>query len=428
MTPREFLTLRIATAAGVAGVGLLGGWLLPPAEYGIAGAYCMIAKSALLLGLGASTGFISMWFYPGTAYLDPEGFRRCYLAHLSVAGALAVVFAVMFDQRAVLGAIGFCCLIPWMVLEPFARVSRRFWVSQIPDIILTIACVTYLGVAIADPSHALGRHDLVLPVSTAAATVIALASMRGKLRARERSGRLAGLPAPTYWRIVSHGFPVAVGTLIYSAALLASVLLVQARTSQEELGVYSLALQAATGAALMQSSLNFAGAIDIGEALGTDCPLLPFLMPRIRRSAIIALIGSAIAASGAWIAEEFVLSEYRGLWRNAAVLSAGLTAFQVAGACSPILVFARSQGPTVGTFTVGLLLWLPAAWYLSAGEDGGFRVTVSLGALLCAQAACVLVHTTIVVRRLDRDRITELRQVGGNRAEQTVPLQGDGVA
>jgi hypothetical protein len=87
----------------------------------------------------------------------------------------------------------------------------------------------------------------------------------------------------------------------------------------------------------------------------------------------------------------------------------------------------RLNRATVLSFLALSVAWLAAAWHWSAGDGGGLRVCVSLGALLCAQAACVLVHTTIVVRRLDRDRITELRQVGGNRAEQTVPLQGDGV-
>ncbi len=402
---KSFLALRLATALCTFIVAAVGSALLGPVEYGSLGAFGVTAKAMLALGLGANSGYIATTYSRTEPPLPEASFLRCYRLHLMLMGAVGGAVLLWLDPRSLSGVLGFGCLIVWFVREPIARVKGEYWVSLVPEWILGAVAIAYVMARVLFPDLDHSSAGWMLLLAVGGSTLLSV----GVLRPRDMEWPRGSRPCRADWRrfvgTIVVGFPLAASTLVYSILLLTGVLVVQARSPTQELGVYTLAMQCAVGASLIQSTSNFVGAMELGAGFKAGCKLVPMLRARVVRGVIAAVCCVGLAAGGAGVLETWILPEYVGLSKAVLILAFGMTAFQVAGAASPILFYSRRQRAPLAILLIGSAAWVPLAWSISAGSGGAARVAGSVSALLVLQAATCLTLAIRQARCLDAEAI-----------------------
>lgn len=370
---------RAATAGAVLLSSIFGAQSLGAAVYGELAFFVFFTKALLLGNLGAISGYLAHYYTVEGSEDDSttSKFNAAYTRHLLVLAALCLAAGFLIGQVYVFVAIGFAILIPFFVLEPRARIQRRFYVSLIPDLVLSLAVIGCTLTYTLSSESSLTRWPVLwlgiawmLPLSTCAAWFI-WPSLRGPGMLHQQ------VDWAYYRRIVFIGTPRFLATCAFTVFLMLDRVFLEHFYDRAELGVYMLAIQLATGSCLLLSAQNLVSGIDIGEAMRRSQVAPTLLRHLITRSLTLGGIGLGSVTVCSYLLEHVFLTGYKGLFQATTTLSLGLVGFFTAGNVTDIAYYKGVHRP----LTIGLFAILAAGFAFNVLNVSVFRGTaVSLAA------------------------------------------------
>jgi O-antigen/teichoic acid export membrane protein len=333
--------------------------LLGAAMYGELAFFVFITKTILVGNIGAISGFIVHYYTGDIAAQDRAvgSFKRAYTIHLLALASICFAAGIWAGPVYGFAALGFTVLIPFFVLEPQARIQRKFYVSLIPDLVLSAAViggtVTYVLLLRSNispwPLLWVGLLWMVV-LSVAVAWAI-----WPSLRNPELQGQQSDWTS--YRRLIAIGIPRFLATCAFTVFLMVDRVFLERFYDRAELGVYMLAFQLATGAGLLLSAQNLVSGIDIGEAIRKSEVLHQLLRRLLTRSLGLGGLGLGSAAMFSYLLEHHFLSGYAGLFHATLLLSVGLVAFLTAGNLTDLAYYRGAHRPLIG----GLIALLAAS-------------------------------------------------------------------
>jgi len=349
---------RILTAGVVLLSSLLAARILGAAVYGELAFFVFITKTISLGNLGAISGFIVHYY---TRDDDSDDlwiakFNRAYAIHLLVLAGFCFAVGSWIGSIYSFAALGFTIILPFLVLEPMARINRKFYVSLIPDLLLSFAVI---GGTLTDLlfQHLNRPTVSVLWVGLIWMFVLSVSiawAMRPALSSQKLKAHL--IDWVSYRRIISSGIPRFMATCTFTVYLMIDRVFLERFYDRAELGVYMLAFQLATGATLLLSAQNLVSGIDIGEAVQKS-EVSPDLLRRLlTRSLGIGGLGLVSAAVVSYFLEYHFLTGYLGLFLATFTLSVGLVAYMSAANIAELAFYRRAHRPyLIGLFVLLIL-------------------------------------------------------------------------
>ncbi len=350
---------RVTTAGVVLLSSFVAARVLGAAVYGELAFFVFITKTMLLGNLGAISGFIVHYYTRDVVTYDYSAgkFNRAYAIHLLVLAAICLAVGTWVGPVYGFAALGFTALIPFFVLEPQARIQRKFYVSLIPDLALSFAVIggtlTYsllLRSSMPPPS--------VLWVGLAWMVMLCVGllwAMWPSLRSLEMLEQQADWSS--YRGIVAIGMPRFLATCAFTVFLMVDRVFLERYYDRAELGVYMLAFQIATGAGLLLSAQNLVSGIDIGETIRKSEAPYDLLRRLLMRSVGLGGLGLGGAVLFSYSLEQHILNGYEGLFRATIMLSVGHIAFLIAGNLTDLAFYRGAHRPLI----VGLFALLAAS-------------------------------------------------------------------
>ncbi len=387
---------RVATAGVVLLSSLFAARVLGAALYGELAFFVFITKTMLLGNLGAISGFLVHYYTRDIVTQETLAvkFNRAYTIHLLALAAICLLVGIWTGPVYGFAAIGFTVLIPYFVLEPQARIQRKFYVSLIPDLVLSFAVIGGTITYFLSLRSSMNPWP-VLWVGLVWVVVLSVAlawAMWPSLRSLEM--RVQQSDWTSYRRIIAVGMPRFMATCAFTVYLMVDRVFLERYYEREELGVYILAFQLATGASLLLSAQNLVSGIDIGEAIHKSEVSQDLLRHLLTRSLGIGGLGLGSVAVLSYLLEHHFLTGYSGLFQATVVLSVGLVAYLAAGNLAELAFYRGAHRPLV----VGLFVLLGVGVTYNLLNMFAFHGTVSslsmfTGCALLAYACISILYT-----------------------------------
>lgn len=399
---------RVAVAGVVVLSSILAARVLGAAMYAELAFFVFFTKALLLGNLGSISGYLVRNYALESAVpaAEVDKFHVAYTQHLIALAVFCVALGIWVRPVYAYAALGFAILIPFFVLEPSARIQRRFYISLIPDSILsltvvggtvTYALMNHFGLAPWPVMWIVVGWMLTLSMCVAWYLWPSLRSL--KLRPQQADWRF-------YKTILTLGMPRFLATCTFTLFLMLDRVFLEHFYDRSELGVYMLAFQLATGSGLLLAAQNMVSGIDIGEAIRKS-EVSPALVRRlVKRSLALGGFGLFGVTVFSYLLEHYFLSGYAGLAHTTTVLSLGLIAFLAAGNLTDLAFYRASHRSLI----IGLVLALAAGLVYNVLSVSVFQGTViSLatfsGVILVLYACYAFWYTQKLVKPRPRSTI-----------------------
>lgn len=341
---------RVATAGFSFATLLLGARMLPADVYAIILQTAFLAKFLQIMNFGAVSGYLVSRYsnqapFEGRDDLMSEGaFVSAYMLQLLVLciilglGSLILVPEYGYAH----GFLTFGLMIPILALEPCLRYRRMFFVSLIPDFLLSIAlllAIVYWWLFQTDTAL-MALYHIVL----GGITICIIHAFWTRREANKIT-----LTAPWAWAkhmaVLKHGLAVYVASALFLVASSLDRLSLPAFATPQDINTYFLAWQLTVGSMIFLVSVNFVNTIDLGQARQSSSQLNTVL---IRQKLLIsAAIGAASLVAlicGTWMLVQFFLPDtFANLTRIVTIMGAGLAIFYLSNTVTPIMAYIGQQ-------------------------------------------------------------------------------------
>jgi O-antigen/teichoic acid export membrane protein len=341
---------RASTAVLLFSSILLGARAIEQSAYAQILQIMFLGKFLIIGNLGATSGFfVSYYGKVGMLknYNADTEFRYCLtlLLHLLIVFVPIAVISIYVAPAYVLGIVIFLFLIPVYVVEPPSRLRRKFYVSLIPDILMSIALLS------ASALHMIGGQYQYFSITalyvwlTAAFSLILYSAVVYFLGGVSYiRSRLSNIKLKEYLSTAALGMPVYLGTALFMLTSGLDRFLMPLHIGTDEQAVYFLSYQIATGAMIFLASANFVNTIDLGDAhkSGSES-FMAELRKKLGFNIALAISSNLLLLFISFALHNFFLPDYSNLVTIIMLLALGLSAFFVAGSITPILAYLRKQ-------------------------------------------------------------------------------------
>ena len=332
-------------------------WALGPQQYGQLAMMAFVGKMMLVGNFGSVSGYIHRYYDQHQNAVDTRGYLGAYLVHLILVALLAYWVSTFAGKIYSLGVLFFALLIPYFIIEPVLRVRRHFYVSLLPDIVISLAICASLVIARVFKGE-LRADSLIFLYFVLTLIFLSYLPYLWWICRQWRTLRVdERCRSPIYYlSLVRTGFPMYLGTVGFLLLQFVDRFFLEQFHSPEALGTYMLAYQLASGATLLLTAQNFVAVVDFGELRRDNRSLTTALSRRLKSALIVGALSFLILLGISVFLETHFLESYSGLARNAAALGFGLCLFQIAGSVTPIAFYLRRQTVlTLGMFCLVVL-------------------------------------------------------------------------
>lgn len=383
---------RIATAVLVFGANLLAAKILGPKQYGELAMFVFLAKTYPISNFGSVAGFIYSHYDNNNNH--ENGYLAAYAIHLCIFGVVAIGGGIFLGKMYVFSALGFLLLVPLYAVEPIYRVQRKYYVSLLPDIFLSLAVC---GVALLVASSMLLQESvqvqglMLMLVFIALAYLTILASINNA--ANLFRGSLRQISWSSYLETVKIGFPQYIATLAFIAFLAVDRFFLERFHPSEAMGVYMLAYQLAVGASLILTAQNFVSGVDIGESINNGDMPIDIYWRQLKVALIYAFPSYICMLVLAYILEIYFIESYVGLTWTAGFLGIGLVAFYVAGNVTGLAFFMRRQKVLTSGMLLMVLLAVVSNLIVLMGNFGSWWIGVFSCVILLGYSVTMTYYT-----------------------------------
>lgn len=356
---RSYAFQRVLTAAAVFSSLLFGAWAIEQSAYAQILLIIFLGKFLHIANLGATAGFFVSYYGKFTMFeistLEAE-FRYCilFLSQLLIFFVPAALLSIYTFAQYTPGIMAFILLIPIYVLEPVFRLRRKFYMSLVPDILMSLTLFITAAFSLAENGiFSLSVPGLYLATLGLLALALYLLLLPRLGVSRQILCRARPLRPRQYLRLAFLGMPVYLGTALFMLASGLDRFLLPLHVSPAGQAVYMLSYQLATGAMIFLASVNFINTVDLGEAHKSGIALHSSVLQRkLLLSVGLAALSLVAVFAATLVLERFFLVDYDNLLRVTMTLALGLSVFFVAGAVTPILAYLRKQ--TIMTIVMGI--------------------------------------------------------------------------
>ena len=405
---RHYAVQRAAVAAATFGALILGAKTLPQSTFADVSLAMFLAKFLQLANLGSVNGYLVSYYNgepPFSSNIrENDGlYIRGMIGHLFatalVVGALTYVAALQYLP----GVLLFLSMSLIYAVEPIKRRQRAFWVSLLPDAIMAVAVFILSVVALLSGTDPPGAYKGI-GVITFSVFAAVLAVIIGLFLVREYANRsvsflLGARDWTTYLSVMRLGFPAYLSTALFTLMIGMDRLWLPVHGSKQDIAVYMLGFQLATGSLIICSSFNFINTVRIGESLTLKkAKVWMELRHMLRTSIIVAMISVAGITAAAWMLETYLLPKYENLARLTFLLALGLSAFYVSGSLTPLVMYRRRQVPLTILMGAGAVVVLGNNLIQSHIGANVHVLAIVTGSVLIAYSVYALFHVWRVAR------------------------------
>ena len=397
----SYAVQRVATAGLVFGTSILCAKALPPEIYADLVFFFFLAKSLIMGNLGASSGYL-VHHYTRQQHDEDQArrFANLYASHLAVLGIIVAVSGIFAGPVYLVSGLGFLLIVPFIVVEPVFRVKRVFIFSLLPDILLSfgtlLATAVYVAVRLSGASpHAILAY--VLPSLALFSLPLAWRTLRDF---DWRPRRIPRDQWSAYVDFLKAGLPRYSATAILTVLLWLDRVFLEKFYDRAELGVYLLAFQLASGAAILVTAHNMISAVDIGEAISKGQVNRSLLGRVFTQSVVFGSVGLVLMVAASYLLEHYFLTNYHGLFHNTVALCIGVVAFQCAANVTDVAYYKGRHRWLI----LGLLALVAASlvWNVTLAHHGAgsaLWLAALCGGALLLYSVFSLVYCTRLVSR-----------------------------
>jgi O-antigen/teichoic acid export membrane protein len=307
--------------------------------------YMYLIKFILAGQLGSESGFFFR-YYSNSLQFSVTDYFLFYSLHLLVVSGFVYLSSFWLGNIYFFASIGFALLIPFFSIGPLLRISRIFYATLLPDIIISLAAVASVCLL----KYIYRSEEVNTNVILSSAVLFTLLVypilllLYKKLRLSMHFKIVSDVKLwESYIRIVRDGIPLYLATLAYTVLLLVDRFFLEKYHSSRELSLYMLSFQLAMGASLPMSSQNLVSVIDIGEKNRENASMRSVLQKQLKKSLIIGIPSYLCLIVLAFCLERWFLVGYYGLMKLSAALGLGLILFFVSGSVTPIAFYNEKQ-------------------------------------------------------------------------------------
>lgn len=396
---------RGAVASLVFATSLLSAKLLGPQHYGELAMFLFIAKSLIALNLGSVAGFFISKYTNDDKLETVMGYTKSLTLHLLLAGVLASGVGSYIGIVYALASVGFILLIPLYAIEPVSRVKRLFYVSLLPDVMLSVSaiCASLMTAALYYYKK-ISTFDHLLVLVIFFMVVFYLVFLRRLFTEFVSNIRpIREVELMKYFHLIKKGFPQYVTTLAFVAFLSVDRIFLERYHSGEVAGVYLYSYQLSIGASLFVSAQSFVSGINIGEAVRDHNNIVNMFNGVLKNAFTIAVPSYIILIVASYLLEKYFLTSFSGLVLITSILGLGFVSFYLASNVTGIAFYISRAKFLIG----GMVLLIPLSIVsnliiLSLGLDSKW-VGISSGVALLFYSIFAIGYTYIACIQKARD-------------------------
>jgi O-antigen/teichoic acid export membrane protein len=347
--PAYFINSFVFQRIAAAGIVFLSSLFLAKAlgseVFGQIAFYMYIIKFILAGQLGSESGFFYR-YYSDSLQFNVSDYFLFYSLHLVAVAGFVYLSSFLVGNIYFYASVGFALLIPFFSIGPLLRVSRIFYATLLPDIIISLTVV--VSVCLFKYVYHSEHVNTNVILSPAILLILIfypmLLILYKKLKLTMHFRIVNDI---TFWKsyiqIVRDGIPLYLATLAYTVLLMVDRFFLEKYHSSKALSLYMLSFQLAMGASLPMSSQNLVSVIDIGEKNRENASMRAVLMNQLNKSLKIGIPSYLCLIALAFCLERWFLVEYDGLVELSAALGLGLILFFISGSVTPIAFYNEKQ-------------------------------------------------------------------------------------
>lgn len=360
MLLRNFAFQRASVAALVFAVSVVAAKVLGEDQYGPVALFVFLVKSLQICNFGSPSGFIVQYYSSKSdAVADANWFVTNYAFHLVGCAIVAGLIAWIASAPVYMwSSLAFLAMAPLLAMEPAFRINRAFWVSLLPDLLLSSSIIVLILLSVTKILPTENQHDafLVLFLAVTGASVLfGQKVLRAFFRAFKNRPVKTNAPFK-YSQLMVLGLPRFVATATLTLFLLVDRLFLERFYEPSALSVYMLAYQLALGAGLLLSAQNLVSGIDFGEAVRSNSLHQGMMKVILKRAALLAVLGFVGALVLAYLLENYFLDGFDGLFSATALLAFAWLVYLSVSNLTEVTFYVNAYVPVLVSLLIMFLL------------------------------------------------------------------------